>query len=477
MNTQRRGPVRSIYPSGGSMNALSGPAQGRRLRSNRQRTPAGWLLHYSRKTPLIYSNVSSASFPVDRGQVAQLVEHRTENAGVAGSIPALATTLRSPATRASYGWRASLHAKGVHRSCEAAKARLGEPATKVRSFRVFRILPLLLIILVAGCKKDAATGASGSTQPPAAEAGARATAEPVKPLPEKLPDVVARVNGETVTRTELEEYVRNLEGQAGSAIPADQRDRIYRGVIDQLVGYKLLVQEAKARKVVVADADVDARIAEVKKQFPSEDLFIQTLIDRKMTLDQIKADARRDMSIARLIEAEIAPRVAVKPGQVEEFYKSNPEQFAQPEQVRASHILIRTEENADAATKAQAKAKAQQILKDVKAGKDFAALARQHSQDGSAVNGGDLGFFPQGQMVGPFNDAAFSLKPGATSDLVETQFGYHIIRVAEKQPARTVPLEEVRPRIEEFLQHQNRESETESFVKALRAKSKVEILV
>jgi peptidyl-prolyl cis-trans isomerase C len=290
--------------------------------------------------------------------------------------------------------------------------------------------------------------------------------------------VLARVNGETVTRTELEEYVRNLEGQAGSPIPADQRDRIYRGVIDQLVGYKLLLQEAKARKVAVPDADVDARIAEVKKQFPSEDLFMQTLIDRKMTLESIRADARRDMSIARLIDAEIAPRIAVKPAQVEDFYKNNPDKFQQPERVRASHILITTPENADAATKAQAKSRAQQILKDIKAGKDFAALARQHSQDpGSAVNGGDLGFFPQGQMVGPFNDAAFSLKPGATSDLVETQFGYHIIRVAEKQPARTMPLEEMRPRIEEYLQHQNRESETESFVKALRAKSKVEILV
>jgi peptidyl-prolyl cis-trans isomerase C len=168
----------------------------------------------------------------------------------------------------------------------------------------------------------------------------------------------------------------------------------------------------------------------------------------------------------------------VKPGQAEDFYKNNPDQFKQPERVRASHILISTPENADAATKAQAKSKAQQVLKDVKAGKDFAALARQHSQDpGSAVNGGDLGFFGQGQMVGPFNDVAFSLKPGATSDLVETQFGYHIIRVAEKQPARTASLEEMRPRIEEYLQHQNRESETESFVKSLRARGKIEILV
>jgi peptidyl-prolyl cis-trans isomerase C len=343
---------------------------------------------------------------------------------------------------------------------------------------VFRAIPFILILVLTACSRGA-TEDTAKTQPAAAtEPGAGATAEPVKPLPEKLPDVLARVNGETVTRTELEEYVRNLEGQAGSPIPADQRDRIYRSVIDQLVGYKLLLQEAQARKVAVPDADVDARIAEVKKQFPSEDLFMQTLIDRKMTLDQIKADARRDMSIARLIDAEIAPRIAVKPAQVEDFYKNNPEKFQQPERVRASHILISTPENADAATKAQAQSKAQQILKDVKAGKDFAALARQHSQDpGSAVNGGDLGFFSQGQMVGPFNDAAFSLKPGATSDLIETQFGYHIIRVAEKQPARTVSLDEARPRIEAFLQDQNRENETESFVKALRAKGRVEILV
>ena len=341
---------------------------------------------------------------------------------------------------------------------------------------MFRAVPFVLILALAACSKSPAkdagtTAAAASTQPGAA-------AEPIKPIPEKLPDVIARVNGEAVTRKEMEDYVHNLEGRAGGPVPAEQRDRIYRGIIDQLVGYKLLVQEAKARKINVPDAEVNAKIDEVKKQFPSEDLFMQTLIERKLTIDQMKADAKRDIAIGRLIDAEIASRIALKPTQVEDFYKNNQAQFTQAERVRASHILIKFPEGADAAAKAQAKTKAQTILKQVKAGKDFAALAKQHSEDpGSATNGGDLGFFEQGRMVGPFNDVAFSLKPGATSDLVETEFGYHIIRVAEKQPGRTVPLEEVRPKVEQYLENLNKETETDAFVKSLRAKGKVEILI
>jgi peptidyl-prolyl cis-trans isomerase C len=114
----------------------------------------------------------------------------------------------------------------------------------------------------------------------------------------------------------------------------------------------------------------------------------------------------------------------------------------------------------------------------VKAGKDFAALAKQHSQDpGSAQNGGDLGFFQPGQMVGPFNDVAFKLAPGSVSELVETQFGFHIIKVAEKQTARTVPLEEIRPQLEQYLERMNREQQTDAFVNGLKAKGKVEILI
>ncbi len=339
---------------------------------------------------------------------------------------------------------------------------------------MFRVLPVILLLTVAACSRDTKT--PSETQTPATESAAAKA--PAKPLPAQLPDILARVNGETVTRMELEDSVRSLEARARGPIPPDQRDQIYRQVIEQLVGYKLLQQEVKSRKIAVTDADVDARLAEIKKQFPSEDLFMQTIISQGLTLERLKTDQRRDMAIQKLIEGAIADKVAVTPQQVEEFYKSNPDQFKQGERVRASHILIAVPEAADAAAKAQAKTKAEGILKDLKAGKDFAALAKQHSQDpGSAVNGGDLGFFQEGAMVGPFNDAAFSLKPGATSDLVETQFGFHIIKVTDKQAGRTIPLAEVRPRLEEYLSNVNKETQSEAFVKSLRAKGKVEILV
>ena len=344
---------------------------------------------------------------------------------------------------------------------------------------MFRVLLLIAVLVVAACSKTPAQATTEAAAAPGATPPATPAAqEPAKPVPAQLPAVLARVNGEDVTRTEFEEYVQNLEGRAGGPVPAEQRDQVYRGVLDQIVGYKLLLQESKARKVAIPDADVEARIGEIRKQFPSEDVFMQMLIQRKMTLEQIRNDARQDMAIAKLIETEIAAKAAVKPEQIQDFYAKNPDQFKQDERVRASHILIAFPEKADAAAKAQAKTTADQVLKDVKAGKDFAALAKEHSQDpGSAVNGGDLGFFQKGQMVGPFNDVAFTLAPGAVSDVVETQFGYHIIKVAEKQPSRTVPLEEVRPQVEQYLQNQNREQETEAFVKSLRSKGKVEILI
>ena len=343
---------------------------------------------------------------------------------------------------------------------------------------MLRVLPFVAVLTVASCTQTPPTQAGTNGSAAAATPAANAQAEAVKPVPAQLPEVLARVNGESITKSEFEDAIKSVEARAGGPVPADQRDRVLRSILEDLIGFKLLAQEAKARKVAIPDADVDARIAQIKGQFPSEDIFMQMLVDRKMTLEQVKADAREDMAIGQMIEGEIAGRLEVKPEQVQDFYAKNPDQFQQPERVRASHILIPVPENADAAAKAQARAKAEQVLKEVKAGGDFGALAKQHSSDpGSAANGGDLGFFQQGQMVGPFNDVAFSLKPGATSDLVETQFGFHIIRVAEKEAPRTVPLDEVRPQVEQYLQNMNRQQQTEAFVNALKAKGKIEVLI
>ena len=340
---------------------------------------------------------------------------------------------------------------------------------------MLRVLPLIAVLAVFACSK---TPVQANESQDGAAQSAPATPAPPKPVPAQLPDVMARVNGEAISRAEFEQAVQNMEGRAGGPVPAAQRDRIYRDLLDQLIGYKLLTQETKARKVVVPDADVEARIGQIRSQFPSEDVFMQMLEQRKLTLEKMRSDARQDMAVAKMIQDEVEAKTAVKPEQVTDFYAKNPDQFKENERVRASHILIAFPENADAAAKGQARTKAEQVLKDVKAGKDFAALAKQHSQDpGSAANGGDLGFFQQGQMVGPFNDAAFSLPPGSISDLVETNFGYHIIKVAEKQPGRTVPLEEVRPQVEQYLQNVNRDEQTEAFVGALKAKGKVEIFI
>jgi peptidyl-prolyl cis-trans isomerase C len=340
---------------------------------------------------------------------------------------------------------------------------------------VTRVLTLIVAIAFAACSRS--TPAVASSESPSLQAAAPAEAA-AKPVPAELPDVVARVNGQTISRDDLHQAVGELEARAGQSLPADQRDRVVRGVLDQLVAYRLLAQESAVRKVAVPDADVDAQIAQIRSQFPSEQLFTQTLVQRQLTLEGLRVDIREGMQIDRMIDAEVAARTNVSAEQVNDFYAKNPTEFQQAERVRASHILIRVPEGGDAAAKEQARARAADILKEVKAGRDFAALAKEHSQDpGSAPSGGELGAFERGQMVGPFEEAAFSLPAGQTSELVETQFGFHIIKVAEKQAARAIPLEEVRKQVEQFLQGQNKERETQAFIDSLKAKGKVEILI
>jgi peptidyl-prolyl cis-trans isomerase C len=367
---------------------------------------------------------------------------------------------------------------------------------------VRRALSVLLLVFVSACSKDKAPASSESASAPAGNAPAatapatagkpgegNAPAQPgaadpppasafIAPVPAQLPNVLAKINGESLNKAEFEKTVSAIERQNGAPVPPAERDRIFRAVLDQMIATRLLAQESKARKITVTDAEVDEQIAGIQKRFGSEEAFKSAMAAQKVTLEQIKSDTRQDLMINKMLEAELGPKIAVTPDQVAKVYKENPTAFQVPERVRASHILIAVPADAPADVKQAALAKANSVLQSARAGKDFGALAKEFSQDpGSAAQGGELPVFTAQEMVKPFSDAAFKLKPGAISDVVETQFGYHIIKVAEKQAGRTVKLEEAKPDIERQLRDVNRTRETQAFLQSLRQRGKVEVFI
>ncbi len=297
-------------------------------------------------------------------------------------------------------------------------------------------------------------------------------------MPAQIPAVLARVNGEAIEKWEFDNAVRSVEQRAGGPVPAERRDEILRGVLDQLVTLHLLAQESTGRKIEVTDADIDGQIAKFKQNYPNEEAFNKDVAAQGMTVLQLKSQTRQRLLAQKLVESpDVTGGVQVSDPDIDTFYKQNPERFKQPESVHASHILIGLPQNATPQQKTQARVAAQDTLTKIKGGADFATLARERSNDSSSQNGGDLGFIPRGQTVAPFEEAAFKLKPGGVSGIVETQFGYHIIKVHEHRAPRTVPFAEVSGQIKQFLEQQQKEAKLQQFVDAAKSKAKIQILV
>lgn len=338
--------------------------------------------------------------------------------------------------------------------------------------RLLIVVAMAALGAAASCKKTPAADQAAAAQTAAPKPEPPA---PPKPMPAQLPEVLARVNGQPVTKTDFDRLLKNIEANRGP-IPAERRDEILRAALDQLITYTVMKQEAAARNLTITEADLDTRVKQMQGQM-SQQQFDKALADRNMSPTQLRSDARVDMMIDKMMDAELSTTVTATEAEAKEFYDKNPDKFKQGDAVRASHILVMANEKADEATKKQARTKIEGILKRVKAGEDFAKLAKENSDDGSKDQGGDLGFFQRGQMVPPFDQAAFSLKPGEISDVVTTQFGYHIIKVIERKDATMVPYEKVQPRIVEFLTDQKKKQRVDAFIEEARTRAKIEVLV
>jgi peptidyl-prolyl cis-trans isomerase C len=289
-------------------------------------------------------------------------------------------------------------------------------------------------------------------------------------------DVVAKVNGTPIHRKSVRELVQAVLITQTEKPGPEVIDRLVQESLTSLIDHELLFQESQAEKIDIGKAAVDADIARTRERFPDEASFRAALRDRGISNQDLREETRKTLAVNRLLEAKVWRNVSVSDEDVKRFYERNKEEFRHPDEIRARHILVRVPEDADAATRAKARARAESLLARIEAGADFATIARQDSEDpGTAARGGDLGYFARGDMVESFEQHAFALQPGKRSGVVETVYGYHIIEVTDRRQAGYRPLAEVEDRIREVLAKTEREKLRAQLIHSLRQKADIQI--
>lgn len=311
-------------------------------------------------------------------------------------------------------------------------------------------------------------------QEAAKEPAKEPSAEAAKPAPNRP---LVKVNGTAITQLEVDRAVKVMlaQSQVKQPLPPETMKQAETAAIEQLTAAEILYQEAAKLAIPDLDKQIAEKVAQNRAKFKSETEFLDALKGIDMTPQDMQEFTRKDIVINNFIEKKFAANAAATEAEARKFYDENLDQyFKQPETVRASHILISADEKATPEEREKAKEKAEALLKRLKAGEDFAALAKAESVCPSSTQGGDLGTFGRGQMVGPFEDSVFALKPGEVSGLVETQFGYHIIKLVEKQELKTEKFEDVKDKIANFLKGQKVQQELSSFMDELKKSAKIE---
>jgi peptidyl-prolyl cis-trans isomerase C len=287
----------------------------------------------------------------------------------------------------------------------------------------------------------------------------------------------AVVNGVVISQKELAKemdfHLQRISRQ-GLQLSKEQMAELKNKVLENLIDREILYQESQKSGIKVDKNKIDAELSGIKKRFPSIDEYKNALSTMKISEDEIKKQIKKKLAINALVDIKIGQKIVVTDKETKTYYDANPDLFKQPEQVKASHILIKVEAGADQQKKAQAMQKIKEIQKKLKEGQDFAILAKKYSEDkGSSANGGDLGFFTRGQMVKPFEDAAFAMKPNEVSDIVETQFGYHLIKVYRQKPGKILAYSEVKDLLTERMRQEKTQQEATKYIAELKKDAKI----
>ncbi len=267
-------------------------------------------------------------------------------------------------------------------------------------------------------------------------------------------EVVAATAGDVkITVAEVDELVEPRLKNIPEAARESQASLIKKRALDSLIFQKLLEKKFVENKINVSDEDLDKEIEKIlaDNNISVED-FKKRVVEMGRDFNEFRDQVRSGMKYQQMMDKLANDKLAISDEDVKSYYDQNGDRFKQEEEVQASHILVKVDPEANEADKAAAMTKINELVVKVKAGEDFAAIAKESSDCPSKENGGDLGFFTRDRMVKPFSDAAFALEAGKTSGVVETQFGYHIILVTDKKEAKVISFDEAKEDIKTQLE-------------------------
>lgn len=287
---------------------------------------------------------------------------------------------------------------------------------------------------------------------------------------------VARIDGEEIGQDEFNAMVQERMERLPGQLPPQMAEMFKEQSLDFVVDKHLVDQVLADQDIEVTDEEIDEAFEEFKTRFGGDDEIIQAQLDQMgMTEDDVRENMEQDV----MLEKHLATMydLEVTEQEIEEFYQQNQERFSQDEQVKASHILIEVDENADEETEADALQRAEEVYEEATGGADFAELAEAKSEGPTASRGGDLGFFPRQQMVPEFADVAFDeLEVDEISEPVRSQFGYHVIKKTDHREAGDMELADVSDDIEMQLVHQKRQESFHEFLEELKSDIEIEKL-
>jgi len=292
--------------------------------------------------------------------------------------------------------------------------------------------------------------------------------------------LAARVNGVGISNETLErnyeEYLSENNVNVAAIRYPDRINAMRRETIDLLINQELLWQAAQKQGIVATPEEVSRALDDMQTQFHTEEAFLSRLAIEGYNRESYRAHLKRLVSARKYLDT-LSAEVAVSDTEVHTFYTENPDKFRLPEQVRARHILLKLNPGDDEQVKQAVREKMAGILAEAGNGGDFAALARQYSEDANATQGGNLGFFARGEMVKPFEEAAFGLQPGELSAIVETPFGLHLIKLEDRRPARIVSEDQARWQIQAYLLEVKQQQVKDNEIRTLRSGAQIEIML